>query len=149
MTNYLDKPYVTLASLSQTRKLAKTTRVYFWPTPGFMFSPTSIYGIEMLRSLRLSKSYKTLVSFTLHVSRFKDVLELARYAVSDDNTLHLSSQPDNLRSLVRDYIVCRFDQLGISHAVKKGTTALHVEHAESIDNGTVRNVSALNTLSSS
>lgn len=70
------------------------------------------YGIKPLRSLSLHKLHKTLVGFTLYKARIGDVIELARYAYSDD---HISDYgADGLRTLVSEYIACEIDTIGKS-----------------------------------
>jgi len=70
------------------------------------------YGIEPLRSLGLHKLHKTLVGFTLYKARIGDVVELARYAYSDDHTADYGN--DELRTLISEYVACEIDTIGRS-----------------------------------
>jgi len=67
------------------------------------------YGISTLRSLTLDRLHRTLIYFTLFKERIGDVVALARYAYSNDNTPDYESDiVDDLRRLVTQYIVCEF-----------------------------------------
>lgn len=70
--------------------------------------------IAPLKALTLDKLHKTLMGFKLYTQRVGDIMELARYAYSnqdlpdrnDDGTV------DDLRKLVVEYIVCEIDTIG-------------------------------------
>ncbi|KAF1948951.1 hypothetical protein CC80DRAFT_540642 [Byssothecium circinans] len=70
--------------------------------------------IAPLKALTLDKLHKTLMGFKLYTQRVGDIIELARYAYSnqdlpdrnDDGTV------DDLRKLVVEYIVCEIDTIG-------------------------------------
>jgi len=70
------------------------------------------YGMGLLRSLSLHKLHKTLVGFTLYEARIGDIIELARYAYSDDHTSDYGA--DELRTLVSEYFACEIDAIGKS-----------------------------------
>ncbi len=72
------------------------------------------YGIESLKHLSLHKLHKTLITFTLYKARIRDVIELARYAYSDDHTPEYEDGVDELRALVSQYITCEIDTIGQS-----------------------------------
>ncbi|KAF2839776.1 hypothetical protein M501DRAFT_1057108 [Patellaria atrata CBS 101060] len=72
------------------------------------------YGVEPLKSLCLLKLHETLANFKLHREQVSDIVELARYAYSNENTPDYENTVDELRALVREYIVCEIDTIGAS-----------------------------------
>jgi hypothetical protein len=72
--------------------------------------------IEPLKKLTLHKLHQTLLDFKLYKNRFGDVLELAKYAYSDEAALDRSKSGamDKLRQLVVEYMVCNNDTIGKS-----------------------------------
>lgn len=79
-----------------------------------LYSFAQYRGIVPLKALTLDKLHKTLMIFKLFNSRVGDIIELARFAYSDqylpdrkdDGTI------DDLRKLVVEYIVCEIDTIG-------------------------------------
>jgi hypothetical protein len=69
------------------------------------------WGIEALKTLALHKLHKTLVSFTLYGARRTDIVELLRYAYSDEHTPDRVDVVDDLRSLVMLYAGCEAESL--------------------------------------
>lgn len=63
------------------------------------------YGVHDLKQLALYKLHKTLCCFKLYKARIADVVELARYSYSDENTQDRTDGEEELRSLVVHYIV--------------------------------------------
>jgi hypothetical protein len=72
------------------------------------------YGIKPLPHLVLQKLRQTLLSFELYSERVQDIVELVRYAYSDDNTF--SGGNDELRALVTIYAVWNVDKLNKSNS---------------------------------
>jgi hypothetical protein len=70
------------------------------------------YAIKPLQRLVLQKLQQTLVRFELYPERVEDVVELVRYAYSDDNIY--SDGTDELRALVAVYMASRIDKLNQS-----------------------------------
>ena len=69
------------------------------------------YGITTLKVLCLQKLHQTLVKFTLYTARIGDIVELARYAFSDDNTPDRKDGVDDLRRVVFKYMVSELDTI--------------------------------------
>jgi hypothetical protein len=69
------------------------------------------YGIDVLKTLALSKLHKTLTSFTLYAVRRPDIVELLRYTFSNDHTPDRVGAVDDLRSLVMLYTACEVESL--------------------------------------
>lgn len=69
------------------------------------------YGITTLKVLCLQKLHQTLVKFTLYTARIGDILELARYAFSSDNTPDRKDGVDDLRKVVFKYMVSELDTI--------------------------------------
>lgn len=69
------------------------------------------WGIDVLKTLALSKLHKTLTSFTLYTVRRPDVVELLRYTFSNDHTPDRVGAVDDLRSLVMLYATCEVESL--------------------------------------
>lgn len=69
------------------------------------------YGITTLKVLCLQKLHQTLVKFTLYTARIGDILELTRYAFSDDNTPDRKDVVDDLRRVVFKYMVSELDTI--------------------------------------
>lgn len=67
------------------------------------------WGIVPLKQLSLYKLHQTLSDFTLYKERIGDIVALMQY--SYDNTPHLSSINDPLRSLVIHYATCVVEDL--------------------------------------
>jgi hypothetical protein len=63
------------------------------------------WGIDRLKRLTLFKIHKTLSLFSLDTLRLEDVVDFVRYVYSDERTPDLESTVDELRELVRQYIV--------------------------------------------
>jgi hypothetical protein len=72
------------------------------------------YGIIPLQQLVLQKLHQTLVRFEMHPERVEDVVELVRYAYSDDHTF--SDGNDELRALVAVYMASSIDKLNQSES---------------------------------
>jgi BTB/POZ domain len=70
------------------------------------------YGIEPLQQIALQKLHQTLVRFELYPERVQDLVELVRYAYSDDHTF--SGGTDELRALVAVYMASRIEKLNKS-----------------------------------
>jgi hypothetical protein len=69
------------------------------------------WGIDVLKTLALSKLHKTLTSFTLYAARRPDIVELLRYTFSNDHTPDRVGTVDDLRSLVMLYTACEVESL--------------------------------------
>ena len=69
------------------------------------------WGIEALKTQALQKLHQTLVSFTLYAARRSDIVELLRYAYSDEHTPDRVGVVDELRSLVMLYTACEAGSL--------------------------------------
>jgi hypothetical protein len=69
------------------------------------------WGIEALKILTLHKLHRTLVTFTLYKVRRGDIVELANFAYSNENTPDLEDDVDALRALVIHYITCELESL--------------------------------------
>jgi hypothetical protein len=69
------------------------------------------WGIKDLKTLALFKLHKTLVSFTLYTARRPDIVELLRFAYSDNHTPDRVDVVDDLRSLVMLYTACEVENL--------------------------------------
>lgn len=69
------------------------------------------WGIDVLKTLALSKLQKTLTSFTLYVVRRPDIVELLRYTFSNDHTPDRVGAVDDLRLLVMLYTACEVESL--------------------------------------
>jgi hypothetical protein len=69
------------------------------------------WGIDVLKTLALSKLHKTLTSFTLYAVRRPDIVELLRYTFSNDHTPDRVGAVDDLRSLVMLYTACEVESL--------------------------------------
>ncbi|KAH8595423.1 hypothetical protein B0O99DRAFT_458079, partial [Bisporella sp. PMI_857] len=69
------------------------------------------WGIDVLKTLALSKLHKTLTSFTLYAVRRPDIVKLLRYTFSNDNTPDRVGVVDDLRSLVMLYTACEVESL--------------------------------------
>jgi hypothetical protein len=67
------------------------------------------YGIEPLQQLVLHKLHRTLLLFQLFPERVRDVVELVRFAYTDEHTF--SGGNDELRALVTIYAVLNIDRL--------------------------------------
>lgn len=67
-----------------------------------------------LKALTLHKLQQTLKAFQLDVKRVGDVIELAKYAYSNEHTPDRKSDGtiDDLRRLVVEYIACEIDTIG-------------------------------------
>jgi hypothetical protein len=76
------------------------------------------YLIEPLKELTLYKLHKTLLSFSLYLSRVNEILELARYVFCNEYTPDITGdgKGDELRRLVVEYIVCEIDTIGKTRA---------------------------------
>jgi hypothetical protein len=72
------------------------------------------YRIIPLQQLVLQKLHQTLVRFEMYPERVEDVVELVRYAYSDDHTF--SDGNDELRALVAVYMASRIDKLNQSES---------------------------------
>ncbi|PVH69809.1 hypothetical protein DL98DRAFT_438270, partial [Cadophora sp. DSE1049] len=68
-------------------------------------------GIDVLKTLALSKLHQTLISFTLYAARRPDIVELLRYTFSNDHTPDRVGAVDDLRSLVMLYTTCEVEGL--------------------------------------
>jgi hypothetical protein len=67
------------------------------------------YGVDALKTLVLHKIHETLLKFTLYPNRIGDVIELVKFAYSDDKTMDIKGTPDKLRAMVVHYIVSEID----------------------------------------
>jgi len=63
------------------------------------------WGVDRLKRLTLFKIHKTLSLFSLDALRLEVVVDFVRYVYSDERTPDLESTVDELRELVRQYIV--------------------------------------------
>ncbi|KAG4413280.1 hypothetical protein IFR04_013571 [Cadophora malorum] len=63
------------------------------------------WGVDRLKRLTLFKIHKTLNLFSLDALRLEVVVGFVRYIYSDERTPDLASKVDELRELVRQYIV--------------------------------------------
>lgn len=66
----------------------------------YVFADT--YGIESLKATVLNKLQRTLNCFSLYESRYRDIIELVRYAY--ENTPTRDGRGDELRELVAQYV---------------------------------------------
>ncbi len=62
------------------------------------------WGVNSLKMLTLFKLHRSLSMFQLDGSKVSDILKLARYAYSDENTPDLNTAIDRLRNLVCQYV---------------------------------------------
>lgn len=62
------------------------------------------WGVEELRMLALSKLHKTLSMLPRDVEKIPYIVDLTRYAYSDENTPDLESGMDNMRELICCYL---------------------------------------------
>lgn len=69
------------------------------------------WGIEPLKILSLYKLHRTLITFTLFEARRRDIVQLATFAYSNDNTPDRDDIIDDLRALVIHYITCNLESL--------------------------------------
>ena len=69
------------------------------------------YGIEPLKLLALHKLHRTLTVFEIS-ARIEDVVELIRYAYSEENTPDREDRADGLRRLVLSYVAVYVHTLG-------------------------------------
>jgi hypothetical protein len=69
------------------------------------------WGIEELKTLTLHKLHHTLITFTLFEARRTDIVELAKFAYSNENTPDLEDGVDALRALVIHYVTCELESL--------------------------------------
>jgi hypothetical protein len=69
------------------------------------------WGIDALKTLTLSKLHKTLVAFKIYEARRGDIVELVRFAYSNENTPDLDEDVDALRDLVTHYVTCELKSL--------------------------------------
>jgi hypothetical protein len=69
------------------------------------------WGIDALKTLTLSKLHKTLAAFKIYEARRGDIVELVRFAYSNENTPDLDEGVDALRALVTHYVTCEVDSL--------------------------------------
>jgi hypothetical protein len=69
------------------------------------------WGIDALKTLTLSKLHKTLAAFKIYEARRGDIVELVRFAYSNENTPDLDEGVDALRALVTHYVTCELDSL--------------------------------------
>ncbi|TAQ86314.1 hypothetical protein B7494_g5361 [Chlorociboria aeruginascens] len=85
------------------------TRVFLGHAQLYVFAEQ--WGIDVLKTLALSKLHKTLTSFTLYEVRRPDIVELLRYTFSNDHTPDRVGAVDDLRSLVMLYTACEVESL--------------------------------------
>lgn len=69
------------------------------------------WGINDLKTVALHKLHDTITSFTLYSSRRRDIVELLRYAYSNEHTPDRGECIDELRSLVVLYAACEVESL--------------------------------------
>jgi hypothetical protein len=69
------------------------------------------YGVGPLKALALQKLHQTLLTFTLYGKIIPDIIELIRFAYSDENTMDREDDPDELRGLVLHYVVSEIDTI--------------------------------------
>jgi hypothetical protein len=67
------------------------------------------WGIEALKTLTLHKLHRTLTTFSLYDARRGDVIELAKYAYSSENTPDMENNVDDLRDLMVHFIACNLE----------------------------------------
>jgi hypothetical protein len=79
-----------------------------------LYSFAHLRLVTSLKALTLDKLHKTLMGFELYHNRIGDILELVRYAYSDDDLPNRSDDGtvDELRKLVVEYVVCEIDTIG-------------------------------------
>lgn len=76
-----------------------------------LFSHTKLYiladkwGVDSLKKLILLKLHQTLSMLSLNTPKVQGIVDLARYAYSDEGTPDLESGIDGLRELICQYIV--------------------------------------------
>jgi hypothetical protein len=70
--------------------------------------------IAPLKALTIEKLHKTLSKFKLYADRIGDIIELARYAYSNQDlpSRSIDGTLDDLKKLVVEYIVCEIDIIG-------------------------------------
>lgn len=62
------------------------------------------WGIDSLKRLTLSKIYKTLTMIRLDLPKLDQIIEFVRYAYSNERTLDLETEMDELRELICQYL---------------------------------------------
>jgi hypothetical protein len=79
-----------------------------------LYSFAHLRLVTPLKALTLDKLHKTLIGFKLYHNRIGDIIELVRYAYSDDDLPNRSDDGvvDELRKLVVEYVVCEIDTIG-------------------------------------
>jgi hypothetical protein len=80
--------------------------------------------VEELKSLTLDKLHQTLIGFKVYKERVGDLLALARYVYSEglDEFEPVTTDDDELRAMISEYVVCEIDTIG--------NTAEFMEYAE-------------------
>ena len=96
--------------LSNTQQNQNFTPVFLAHSRLYVFADK--YRIKPLQQLVLQKLHQTLVRFELYPERVEDVVELVRYAYSDDHTF--GGGADELRALVVVYVASRIDKMNKS-----------------------------------
>jgi hypothetical protein len=69
------------------------------------------WGIDTLKALTLHKLQKTLILFKIYEARRGDVVELVKFAYSNENTPDLDDDVDALRELVVHYVTYQLESL--------------------------------------
>jgi hypothetical protein len=69
------------------------------------------WGIDALKTLTLYKLHKTLAAFKIYEARRGDIVELVKFAYSNENTPDLDEDVDALRALVTHYVTCELESL--------------------------------------
>lgn len=82
------------------------------------------WGITSLKTLTLSKLHKTLATFTLYARRRTDIVELLRFAYSNEHTPDRLDEVDELRSLIMLYVGTEIENMihcsGFSDFIEEG-----------------------------